>query len=86
MFYVLKLPKSAQYYFLIPLGGPCCSEYRAITGDNNIHFYNVTCNGNENRITNCDFTTNTGIINHPHDVQVECEQGLFDLMRMLLVL
>ena len=67
--------------YLIPLGAvvPCCSEYGAGTGS--IAIYSVTCNGNENRPIDCDYTI-YGSKNHEYDVQVKCQQGLFDILAM----
>ena len=52
---------------------PCCSQYGAGVGD--IHFSSVTCNGNENRITDCSYNTDE-VSNHQYDVQVQCQHGM----------
>ena len=61
---------------LVPSGAaiPCCSQYGAGVGD--IHFSSVSCNGNENRITDCSYNTDE-VADHQHDVRVQCQQGMF---------
>ena len=44
-------------------------------GSGAIHIREVTCSGSERNITSCNYSYNTIVTSHAHDVGVEYQQG-----------